>query len=471
MSSAVSLCGTLQRSHSTRTSRCATTARSVDFSRKPSMPRSISRGTAAAAVSVCSVVSTRWPVSAAWIAICAVSASRISPTMITSGSWRTKERIAVAKVSPIDGLTCDWLMPGISYSTGILDGEDLARRLVEDRQHGGKRRGLAAAGRAGHHDHAVRQRQQPRHDRLVARGKAELAHFEQAAVARQQADHGALAVLRRHGGDADVELGAADAHARRAVLRQPPLGDVEAGQNLHARDQRLRRHAGRRRHRAQQAVDAHAHHEPGAERLDVNVAGAQLDRALEQIVERAHHRRAAGEIAQAFDVVVGLLARRLARPRRRRAIVASMRWSSTVVMSSNEATATSTGCAEHDFGGANGGGIGGIGDREAVAAVRRAQREDRGLRAGSGGKIRRDMVSRRAVAAGSAAPRPNSRKLRRRIRRRKGRSLPTIREAGASRLNWRDFRRGRAPSPAGNIFPEGAAGRSLRTGRASNSHR
>jgi len=31
---------------------------------------------------------------------------------------RTNARIAVAKVSPIAGLTCDWLTPGISYSTG-----------------------------------------------------------------------------------------------------------------------------------------------------------------------------------------------------------------------------------------------------------------------------------------------------------------------------------------------------------------
>ena len=43
------------------------TARNVDFSRNASTPRSMSRGTAAADVSVCSVVSTRWPVSAAWI--------------------------------------------------------------------------------------------------------------------------------------------------------------------------------------------------------------------------------------------------------------------------------------------------------------------------------------------------------------------------------------------------------------------
>ena len=47
-----------------------------------------------------------------------------------------------------------------------------------------------------------------RQDRLVVRGQAELADLEQAAVARQQADHGGFAVLRRHGGDADVELGA-----------------------------------------------------------------------------------------------------------------------------------------------------------------------------------------------------------------------------------------------------------------------
>ena len=63
----------------------------------------------------------------------------------------------------------------------------------------------------------------------------------------------------------------------------------------------------------------------------------------EQIVERPHHRRAAGEIAQALDVVVGLLAGSRRRRRPRWAPSASARWSSNVVMSSNEATATSTG--------------------------------------------------------------------------------------------------------------------------------
>ena len=52
------------------------------------------------------------------MAILAVSASRISPTMITSGSWRTNARKAVAKFNPIAGFTWVWLMPWISYSTG-----------------------------------------------------------------------------------------------------------------------------------------------------------------------------------------------------------------------------------------------------------------------------------------------------------------------------------------------------------------
>ncbi len=52
------------------------------------------------------------------MATCAVSESRTSPTMMTSGSWRTNERSAAAKVKPIAGLICAWLTPGMSYSTG-----------------------------------------------------------------------------------------------------------------------------------------------------------------------------------------------------------------------------------------------------------------------------------------------------------------------------------------------------------------
>ena len=45
---------------------------------------------------VCSVENTRWPVSAASRAVSIVSKSRISPTRMTSGSWRRALRRACA---------------------------------------------------------------------------------------------------------------------------------------------------------------------------------------------------------------------------------------------------------------------------------------------------------------------------------------------------------------------------------------
>ncbi|HXT18762.1 MAG TPA: hypothetical protein VN706_24265 [Gemmatimonadaceae bacterium] len=42
----------------------------------------------------------------AWTAISAVSRSRISPTSITSGSWRMIERDAVANANPAFSFTC-----------------------------------------------------------------------------------------------------------------------------------------------------------------------------------------------------------------------------------------------------------------------------------------------------------------------------------------------------------------------------
>ena len=59
---------------------------------KTSMMRSIVDG----ALWVCSVPKTRWPVSAAVSAVEIVSRSRISPTRMTSGSWRSAARSASA---------------------------------------------------------------------------------------------------------------------------------------------------------------------------------------------------------------------------------------------------------------------------------------------------------------------------------------------------------------------------------------
>ncbi len=72
----------------------------ADATRKGSMPMLSSRLMVDGASFVWSVESTMWPVSAALTAISAVSKSRISPTMMMSGSCRRKERRAGREVEP-----------------------------------------------------------------------------------------------------------------------------------------------------------------------------------------------------------------------------------------------------------------------------------------------------------------------------------------------------------------------------------
>ena len=107
-----------QFEQSLRASRCARTADTADPTRNGSTPISLRRVSAPGASFVCSVESTKCPVSADSIAIFAVSASLISPTMITSGSERKIERSADANVMSAFTLICTWLIPWSRYSTG-----------------------------------------------------------------------------------------------------------------------------------------------------------------------------------------------------------------------------------------------------------------------------------------------------------------------------------------------------------------
>ena len=64
------------------------------------------------ALLVCRVDSTRWSVREAPITILAVSVSRISPIVMTSGSARKNPRTSLAKVRSIFELTCTWRRSG-----------------------------------------------------------------------------------------------------------------------------------------------------------------------------------------------------------------------------------------------------------------------------------------------------------------------------------------------------------------------
>ena len=72
----------------------------------------------------------------------------------------------------------------------------------------------------------------------VSSVEAELVEVERDAALVEDAHHDRFAVHRRHGGHAQVDLLALHAQPDAAVLRQAPLGDVEVGHDLDARDHR-----------------------------------------------------------------------------------------------------------------------------------------------------------------------------------------------------------------------------------------
>src|SRR3989338_7370509 len=90
----------------------------VEETRKEGMPMLMIRWGVEAASLVWMVDRTRWPVMAAWVAISAVSLSRISPTMMMFGSCLKIDRRPLAKVNSILGLTWLWLIRGMRYSIG-----------------------------------------------------------------------------------------------------------------------------------------------------------------------------------------------------------------------------------------------------------------------------------------------------------------------------------------------------------------
>ena len=79
---------------------------------------SSSRSMELTALLVWTVEKTRCPVMAARMAMSAVSPSRISPTAMISGSWRSTDRRTLAKVRPVLSLICTWQTPSMLYSTG-----------------------------------------------------------------------------------------------------------------------------------------------------------------------------------------------------------------------------------------------------------------------------------------------------------------------------------------------------------------
>jgi hypothetical protein len=227
--------GDAHAAHGVRTRRWATTSVSDDATRNGSTPMSTSRVTAATASLVCSVVSTRWPVSEALRASSAVSASRTSPTRTMSGSWRRMLRSPRAKVRP-DSRAPDLRDAGHLDLDRVLEGDDVAVRCRDLLDAGVERVGLARAGRAGDEDQALRL-----HERVFSSSSWGAVKPVRLSIGTSPAGGSRRMTTFSPCSVGSVEMRASTVMPSTVSLARPscgrrPLGDVEPGHDLDAAD-------------------------------------------------------------------------------------------------------------------------------------------------------------------------------------------------------------------------------------------
>ncbi len=240
------------------------------------------RSTVFAALDVCSVPKTRWPVSAAVRASEMVSRSRISPTRMTSGSSRSallqgrRERPRVrADLALVDQAA----LRLVHELDRVLDGQDVrVPSVVDVVDHGGERRRLARAGRAGHEHETALFLAELLEDRRQVQGLERRNHRRDAPQHRPRS-----AILHEdvHPEPADAVEGAREVElmlGREALLLlRCEHGVDEAHHVLGARHRMVERR--------QVAVDAQARGLPGAE---MQVGGVLVDGLAEELFHGRH---------------------------------------------------------------------------------------------------------------------------------------------------------------------------------------
>ena len=110
----------------------------------------------------------------------------------------------------------------------------------------------------------------------------------------EHAQDDAFAELRRQSRNAQIDRAAGDVFLDAAILREAALGDVHVRHHFHARNDRQREMARRRRHFVKRAVDPVADLEFVLEGLEMDVARPVLDRLIQNQIDEADDRRGVG---------------------------------------------------------------------------------------------------------------------------------------------------------------------------------
>ena len=167
-----------------------------------------------------------------------------------------------------------------------------------------KRCRLAAAGRSGDQHDAVWPVEIVEERAEISVGKPQRPKVQRQAPTVENSQHHAFAMRRRRGRDTEIDVLAANGQPDTAVLRQPPLGNVEPRHQLDARHDGCPQPVRRRLDVAQNAVDAVPNTQFRLQRFDMNVGCPGFDGTVDQQVDEPNHRCLAGEILQPVNIGV-----------------------------------------------------------------------------------------------------------------------------------------------------------------------
>src|SRR5205085_1977095 len=185
----------------------------------------------------------------------------------------------------------------------FLNGHDFSRAVVNFLQGGIEGGRFAGPRRAGNQDDAVRLADPVTEQPKIAWGHAEAIELELPAFLRQQAQHQRLAPRARQGRDADIDHFAAEAYGQAAILRQPPLGDVEPGNQLDARRHRVKSIPRQGQPSLQHAIETKAYPEIVLGRFYMDVRSPLIEGLPDQIVHQFDYRRLFGELPQMANFI------------------------------------------------------------------------------------------------------------------------------------------------------------------------
>ena len=199
-------------------------------------------------------------------------------------------RVAVARVD------LDLAHTGQAHLDALLDGDDLAVRLVHQRQLGEQGRGAPGAGRTDREQHPRRTLEHGADALLVLRRETQAIELQGLQPRRQPEHHVLETAMRRQRRHAQLDLVRLHQPRERqpALLRVARVVDVQLGQRLDARNQAVAVAAGQLAVRLHAAVAAQAHPELVLAGMvfEVDAAGAAAHGVGHQRDQQLHDRAA-----------------------------------------------------------------------------------------------------------------------------------------------------------------------------------